>query len=464
METRTREGHSDGVTDDVFESMSLVDDDHVVFGQYGAVRSDVEPVQMRVHDDDVGLGRPETGGLGETHSSEWAASRPGAFVGTYCHGSFGVAADAERKISEIAGVVAIGPLLHLCDLTMLASTRSFELHLLLALPTHDLLETLTTDVIAASLEYRPLEVASHRGGDGLGDEGEILVGQLILEGFGRRGDHGLATRGDKGDQIAEGLSCTCPGLYDEVPTGLDSRIDGFGHGALARSILGRPERARGDVEEVANRKWSCGHASTVPSGRTCERDGGVEFVRVEVGPRPIGVVRRCAVGLPEKEVRHTMFTRSAHHHIDRGHVGLIHAGSQSIDGDRTRRSQGPSAGLDDFGSTAVVECDCQCHLLVVPRVGDRLFDRSLNEHWRTRRGVVEGAADPLDSHPEFVQFGHPTEEATVESEDVANLPARTYPVLGRETEHREPVDVATYGGSDDLGQILLASRVASRPR
>ena len=76
---------------------------------------------------------------------------------------------------------------------------------------------------------------------------------------------------------------------------------------------------------------------------------------------------------------------------------------------------------------------------------------------------VERAADPLDPHVQLVELVDPAEQLLVQAEDVADLGPRPHPVLGRESEHRQPADVAPDGHPDETGQVLLALGVAVGP-
>ena len=66
----------------------------------------------------------------------------------------------------------------------------------------------------------------------LGDEGEVLAGQLVLERLGRGGHHHPALGQQRGHQVGEALAGAGAGLHHQVPAVLDGGGDGDGHRAL----------------------------------------------------------------------------------------------------------------------------------------------------------------------------------------------------------------------------------------
>jgi hypothetical protein len=78
--------------------------------------------------------------------------------------------------------------------------------------------------------------------------------------------------------------------------------------------------------------------------------------------------------------------------------------------------------------------------------------------------IVEGPTDPSDPHIVGVQLIEPSEQALVQTEDVANLLSGSDPVLGREAENGEVVDFSCDAQSNHSGQVLLAGGVPSGAR
>ena len=76
-------GHLDagGGGDGVLELVGLVDDDHVVLGQHRAAGGEVQPVEVGVDDDDVGVGGRPPGLLGEAVVALRALAGAGALPG-----------------------------------------------------------------------------------------------------------------------------------------------------------------------------------------------------------------------------------------------------------------------------------------------------------------------------------------------------------------------------------------------
>ena len=66
----------------------------------------------------------------------------------------------------------------------------------------------------------------------LGEEREVLGGQLVLQRLGRRGYHDPVAREDGRDKVGQGLSGACPGLDDEVAMIVDCSSNGLGHRPL----------------------------------------------------------------------------------------------------------------------------------------------------------------------------------------------------------------------------------------
>ena len=65
LETTTREGPGDRVTDDVLEAVRLVDDHDLVFAEQNPVGGDIQTVEVSVDDHHVDVGGSQSGRLGE---------------------------------------------------------------------------------------------------------------------------------------------------------------------------------------------------------------------------------------------------------------------------------------------------------------------------------------------------------------------------------------------------------------
>ena len=75
-----RDLHADGVAHDVLEAVGLVEHHDVVLGEQHAVAGDVQPVEVRVDDDDVGDRGAPAGLLGEARLAHRAAVGARALV------------------------------------------------------------------------------------------------------------------------------------------------------------------------------------------------------------------------------------------------------------------------------------------------------------------------------------------------------------------------------------------------
>ena len=98
-----------GGRDDVVDHVGLVDDREVVLGEDGAVAGQVEPVQVEVDDDDVGLGGPVAGGLGEAAVAAGAPGRPGAVARRRADRRPGGVAGLDVELGAVAGGRGGGP-------------------------------------------------------------------------------------------------------------------------------------------------------------------------------------------------------------------------------------------------------------------------------------------------------------------------------------------------------------------
>ena len=71
----------------------------------------------------------------------------------------------------------------------------------------------------------------------LGEEGQVLAGQLVLQGLGGGGHHRAPAREDRRHQVGERLACAGAGLHGHVLALRDPEPHGLGHGALAEPGL-----------------------------------------------------------------------------------------------------------------------------------------------------------------------------------------------------------------------------------
>ena len=88
----------------------------------------------------------------------------------------------------------------------------------------------------------------------LGDEGEVLAGQLVLERLGRGGHHHRALGQQRGHQVGEALARAGAGLHHQVPAVLDGGGDGDGHRALTGPGLAAAGQLRHDTLERRRRR------------------------------------------------------------------------------------------------------------------------------------------------------------------------------------------------------------------
>jgi hypothetical protein len=97
---------------------------------------------------------------------------------------------------------------------LLGGRPGTDLQLELIFALIDLMDALHADVIGATLEHGE----GHGSVEMLHEEGEILVGQLVLERLGGSGDNDTTARDDGGDEIGEGLARAGSGLDHEMST------------------------------------------------------------------------------------------------------------------------------------------------------------------------------------------------------------------------------------------------------
>ncbi|GBE22459.1 hypothetical protein BMS3Bbin01_01834 [bacterium BMS3Bbin01] len=217
--------------------MGLVDDQHVVVGQHDpSTEGQVAPVQVMVDDDDVGIRRRVEGSHGK------AVARLRAFVaaGAFHAGHRDALPQAFRqlggKIVPIPRWMHIGPLGQQAQVLGKLVVESLEGDLLRdkAFFLETFHESGLAEVVLAALHDSPTErdtEAGHR----LGEERQVLLGELVLEALGGSGDDHLLPGHDGRNHVAERLAGPWAGLTDEVRTLLDRLGDGTSHLDLADS-------------------------------------------------------------------------------------------------------------------------------------------------------------------------------------------------------------------------------------
>ena len=192
--------------------MGLVDDKGVVLGEHLSPGAQVGAEKVEVDDDDVGRGRLRAGCLREALAARGAATRAWALVRGDAQARPGQSRRLEIELGPVPARCRLGPLnepshllAHLpgrgrsrraapgrtalgigsrCQLgtDRLEPTRG--VHALLLAESLELVEALATQVVRAPLQHGP----SHGAAEATGDEGKILVGELVLEGLCGGGD------------------------------------------------------------------------------------------------------------------------------------------------------------------------------------------------------------------------------------------------------------------------------------
>ena len=149
----------DGVAHDVLELVRLVDDDDVVLGQQHAAAGDVQPVQVQVDDDDVGVHRARWRARSAKHGSPSGqrvapghSSRPTVTARTRRVAS---ATSRARRGRRSSSSPAHAP--SRLDLDLRGRGEVVDLELALRGGRLELAEALQADVVAATLQHGPLE-------------------------------------------------------------------------------------------------------------------------------------------------------------------------------------------------------------------------------------------------------------------------------------------------------------------
>jgi len=166
-----------------------------------------------------------------------------------------------------------------------------------------------------------------------------------------------------------------------------------------------------------------------------------------------------AGALPQHEIRHPPLSAGAHQHINRWQIRVIEVPLDAVGGDGAIGGAGCANCIHEFGPPPVVERNGEHHASVVSGVGDRAANCALHVTRRAGLGRVKGSPDPADTNIVLVEFRNTAEQLLVQPKDVANLRAWTDPVLGGETKHGEPSDIACYCGANHAGKVFFAGGV-----
>ncbi len=245
--------HAEGGAHDVLEPVRLVEHDDVVLGEERAACTDVQSVEVRVDDDHVGDCGTAAGQLGEARLAHRAAVGAGALVAADGDRSHHRVAGSEVQLGDVAGRCRRHPLgdaLQIGD-RLRRQLAQLEPSLgILAGGGGELAQALQAHVVAAPLEHGPVEV----DGQGLGEEREVLAGELVLQRLGGGGDDDAPAGCDRRNEVGERLARAGAGLHDEVAPALEGGGDEVGHALLARPLLGVRERGGDGTQRRGGRR------------------------------------------------------------------------------------------------------------------------------------------------------------------------------------------------------------------
>jgi hypothetical protein len=231
-ETAGSELTADGVAHHVLEHVGFVEDDDVVRRQDGAAAADMESVEVRIDDDHVGLGGAPAGPLGEAHLAARAAIGTRAFLAAHAERAPRRVTRCPVELGDVPGVARARPAGQSHDLGL--GRRGHVLQLELAGgAVLQLADPLDAQVVAATLEDRPTEATRQR----VGQEGEVLRGELVLQRLRRGGDDGPRPRTQDGNEVGQRLARPRPGLDDDVAAPVDGGGDEVGHPLLTGPVL-----------------------------------------------------------------------------------------------------------------------------------------------------------------------------------------------------------------------------------
>jgi hypothetical protein len=218
--------------------VGLVDDGDVVLGQDAPVAGEVEPVEVQVDDDDVGLLGPGPGPLGEAPVAPGAAHGAGAVPRARADGGPRGLGGLDREVGPVAGGGGAGPRGQGRDLAGVGRLGEPVERPLPpgAVGARQLGQPLYADVVRPPLEDRPGEVAP----EVLVEEREVLGGELVLERPRGGGDDDPPLRHDGRHEVGQRLPGAGPGPHDEVPPRPDRVVHGGRHLGLPLARLAAP--------------------------------------------------------------------------------------------------------------------------------------------------------------------------------------------------------------------------------
>ena len=213
---------------------------------------------MGVHDDHLGFGRPPVGGLGEALVALRALQGARALACRHAEHPPRPGPRLEVELGPVAAAARLGPLDEpyqlLAERTELVLAHVFEHELVVALA--DLGRLLEAEVVGSALEHGEREGLA----EVLGKEGQVLGGELVLQGLGDGRHDRRAPREDGGHQVREALSNAGARLHDELTSPLEDAIHGLGHLPLAGP--GLPAPGKGGDDPLQRLRHA--HAATVP--------------------------------------------------------------------------------------------------------------------------------------------------------------------------------------------------------
>ena len=247
--------HAQRLGHHVLDGVGLVEDHDVVLGKHGAVAGDVGGVEVGVHDDDVGGRGALARLLGEADGPRGTAERPRALPGRHRQRRPGPGGGLEVELGAITGGRGLGPGDEPAQLAPQAAEvdgvgggarcrpcpgdgvgveqRHARQALVLG-PAH-LGGALAAEIVRPSLQHR--EGHGALGAQRRGHEGQVLGGELVLQGPGGGGHHHRSARHHRRDQVGEGFPRARARPHHQVASLLDGPPDRLGHRPLARPVL-----------------------------------------------------------------------------------------------------------------------------------------------------------------------------------------------------------------------------------